>query len=112
MSASTGRRKRQRTEPLPSNGVDFTARTRDTEFWFEDGNVILVAKSYEFRVFEGILAHHSPVFQDMFSLPQPVSSALPEGTQTLDACPVVHLSDSPEDLRHVLRICLPRNDLR
>ncbi|KAL1938153.1 hypothetical protein VTO73DRAFT_11982 [Trametes versicolor] len=48
----------------------------------------------------------------MFSLPQPVSSTSPESTHISDACPVVHLSDSPEDLRHVLRICLPRNDLR
>ncbi|EIW57011.1 uncharacterized protein TRAVEDRAFT_99074, partial [Trametes versicolor FP-101664 SS1] len=81
--------------------------TKDLEFWFEDGNVILVAQDYEFRVFKGVLAHHSSVFRDMFSLSRPISAAPVESSAVVDACLVVHLSDSPEDLRHILRTYLP-----
>ncbi|RPD72815.1 hypothetical protein L226DRAFT_546843 [Lentinus tigrinus ALCF2SS1-7] len=70
---------------------------RDKEFWYEDGNIILVARDFEFRVFKGILADHSPVFKDMFSLPQPSESATAP-------CPVVDVTDTPEDLRHLLRV--------
>ncbi len=74
---------------------------RDEEFWYEDGTVILVARDVEFRVFKGILADHSPVFRDMFSLPQPPEAAIAP-------CPVVHVTDTPEDLRHLLRACIPK----
>ncbi|PIL26297.1 hypothetical protein GSI_12053 [Ganoderma sinense ZZ0214-1] len=82
-----------------------TTRERDTEFWYDDSNVILVAGNVEFRVFKGILADHSPVFKDMFSLPQPDT-----GPSDSDACPVVLLTDSPSDLRHILRLCMPKPD--
>ncbi|TFK85598.1 hypothetical protein K466DRAFT_664389 [Polyporus arcularius HHB13444] len=75
---------------------------RDDEFWYEDGTVILVARDVEFRVFKGILADHSPVFRDMFSLPQPPEAAMAP-------YPVVHVTDTPEDLRHLLRACIPKN---
>ncbi|KAL1938258.1 hypothetical protein VTO73DRAFT_11709 [Trametes versicolor] len=81
------------------------ARTRDEEFWYSDGNIILLAHDVEFRVYKGLLAEHSPVFKDMFSLPQPPS---PVTAPSEDACPVVHLSDSPEDLRHILRVYMPK----
>ena len=109
-------RKRQRRESradgdeTSSAGNDTTstgnrasgeARVRDEEFWFQDGNVVLVARNIEFRVYKGILANHSPVFKDMFSLPQPhdVSSA---------PTPVVDLADSPSALRHLLRFFFPK----
>ncbi|RPD58531.1 hypothetical protein L226DRAFT_466593 [Lentinus tigrinus ALCF2SS1-7] len=78
-------------------------RKKDEEFWFEDGTVILVAQAVEFRVFKGVLADHSPVFADMFSLPQP-----PEAASI--SCPVVHVTDTPEDLRHMLRVYMPKTD--
>ena len=76
-------------------------RRRDAEFWFEDGTVVLVAGGVEFKVYRGILSDRSPVFEDMFSFPQPPSSS-PFDT------PVVHLTDSPQDLRHILRACMLR----
>ena len=79
--------------------------TRDEEFWFPDGNVILLARGVEFRVYSGLLASHSPVFKDMFSLPQPAD--LPSAP-----CPVVQMTDSPEDLRHILRVFMPSQDNR
>ena len=80
---------------------------RDREFWYEDGNVILVAGHVEFRVFKGILADHSPVFKDMFTLPQPDTAP----SETV-ACPTVDLSDSPSDLRHILRFIIPKAEAK
>ncbi|OJT09464.1 hypothetical protein TRAPUB_14067 [Trametes pubescens] len=86
-------------------------RKRDEEFWCSDGNIILVAGDVEFRVYKGILSEHSPVFRDMFSLPQPpVVASSPSSSDDDSTCPVVHLSDSSEDLRHVLRAYMPRSD--
>ncbi|OJT10749.1 hypothetical protein TRAPUB_12732 [Trametes pubescens] len=86
------------------------ARRQDTKFWFEDGTVILVVRHIEFRVYKGILANQSPVFADMFSFSQPPQSTPPcfeSSSSTMHVCPFVQLSDSPEDLRHFLRVCMP-----
>ncbi|RDX49030.1 hypothetical protein OH76DRAFT_1382842 [Lentinus brumalis] len=90
--------KKTRIENAPSQSQ------RDEEFWFEDGSIILVARDVEFRVYMRVLADHSTVFADMFSLPQPASVT---SNPTCDI-PTVHLEDSPEDLRHILRALLPR----
>lgn len=81
--------------------VEDSVETRDEEFWFEDGTVTLVAGNIQFLVYRGVLASHSPVFADMFSLPQP----LPNDDSPEPPIPTIHivyLSDSPEDLRHLL----------
>jgi len=73
---------------------------RDAEFWFPDGNVVLVASGFGFRVYQGLLARDSPFFADLFSLPQP------NHAEVLDGCPIVHLTDFHEDLRILLRVQL------
>ncbi len=83
---------------------DATQLVRDGEFWYEDGTIILVARTVQFRVYKGVLADLSSVFADMFSLPQPTSSLLAGPAD----CPFVHLEDSPEDLRHILRALFPK----
>ncbi|EIW56923.1 uncharacterized protein TRAVEDRAFT_128165 [Trametes versicolor FP-101664 SS1] len=85
-------------------------RKHDPEFWYSDGNIILVARDVEFRVYKGLLADHSSVFRDMFSLPQPPTKASSPSAFENGTCPVVHLYDSPEDLRHVLRAYMPKGD--
>ncbi|TCD70985.1 hypothetical protein EIP91_000483 [Steccherinum ochraceum] len=60
--------------------------------WFPDGNVVLVAEGYQFKVFKGILSQSSDFFRDMFSLPQP------QGSQTIYDCPIVRMSDSASDV--------------
>ena len=82
-------------------------RRRDSEFWYEDGTIILVASNIEFRVFKGLLVDRSPVFRDMVSFPQPPSSL-----QEKIPCPEVALSDSAEDLRELLRVLMPGSDSR
>ena len=76
---------------------------RDSDFWFEDGNIILVAQSIGFCVYKGPLIKHSPVFRDMLSLPQDVDSSTPH---TPSGPPIVHLQDHPNDVRYFLdRFC-------
>ncbi|OJT07012.1 hypothetical protein TRAPUB_2142 [Trametes pubescens] len=66
----------------------------------EDGSIVLISKGRGFKVYKGILAAQSPVFRDMFA------SSSPE-TEAIDNCPVVHVSDSAEDLRHFLGAITP-----
>ena len=102
-------RTRKRPQPHP------LGPKKDDEFWYEDGTIILIAQNVEFRVYRGPLAQHSQVFRNMLSFPQPPStpgpsqaspSPLPSGSDTgmSPACPTVHLTDSPADLRHFLRV--------
>ena len=79
----------------------------DDEFWLEDGNLTLIAReSVEFKVYKGPLIANSPVFKDMLSLPQPDGASTSQCTCGF-APALVHVSDSPEDLRHLLRALVP-----
>ena len=69
----------------------------ESDIWFEDGNVILVAGGVAFKVHRGQLERHSEIFRDLFSLPQPVDQP------TLQGFPIVHLYDSPSDITFLLR---------
>ena len=79
---------------------------RDGDFWYEDGSIILHARDVAFKVYARPLVQHSPVFKDMFTLPQPTNAS---GD---DKLPIIALSDSPEDLRHVLGVLMPGKTLR
>ncbi|KAI1786052.1 hypothetical protein LXA43DRAFT_1076750 [Ganoderma leucocontextum] len=74
--------------------------TRDKYFWFEDGNVVLVARGTAYKVYKGLLAAQSPVFQDLFA-------SASHAEEVYEDCPVVRLSDSPDDLQCLLRFLLP-----
>ncbi|KAI1795374.1 hypothetical protein LXA43DRAFT_855926, partial [Ganoderma leucocontextum] len=80
----------------------------DDEFWFEDRSIILVARDIKFRVYKGILASRSAVFRDMFSFPQPEPSSTSAALSSPSTSwPVVHVMDSPEDVRELLRCLMP-----
>ncbi|TFY78719.1 hypothetical protein EWM64_g5288, partial [Hericium alpestre] len=68
-----------------------------SEFWFSDGNVILVSGSSVFKVHRGQLERHSEVFRDMFSIPQP------EEQDALYGVPCIPLYDSPPDIFYLLK---------
>ncbi|PIL26531.1 hypothetical protein GSI_12289 [Ganoderma sinense ZZ0214-1] len=77
------------------------------EFWFDDGNIILVTpKHMGFRIFRGLLAAQSTVFADMFA------SSSPSADETLDGCPVVQVADSHVDLAHLFRVLLPTSPIK
>ncbi|KAF7978929.1 hypothetical protein HWV62_44133 [Athelia sp. TMB] len=93
--------KRQRVEAAPE-AIEPTQIIR-SDVWYDDGNVVLQAQGTQFKFYRGILAHSSSVFKDMFTIPQPASV----DTQLVDGCPVVHLSDSAEEVRYILRALCP-----
>lgn len=70
----------------------------DTQVYFDDGNIVLVVGVTCFRVHRSLLAKYSPIFRDMFSLPQP------EDQETYDGVPMVELQDDPDILRALLRV--------
>ncbi|KAM5544059.1 hypothetical protein V8D89_002245 [Ganoderma adspersum] len=71
---------------------------KDEEFWFDDGNIIVVAGDTAFKLYKGILSSVSPVFKDLFSMPQP------NNPETMDGCLVVRLNDSATELGHFFRL--------
>ncbi|KAI1788492.1 hypothetical protein LXA43DRAFT_640779 [Ganoderma leucocontextum] len=86
-------------QPSEISTVTTLANTvkRDPDLWFEDGNIILLSRDTAFRVYRGLLTRHSVIFRDLFAVAQPSNS------ETMESCPVVHISDPPDDLRHLLR---------
>lgn len=77
--------------------VGVSELVRDTETWLEDGNIVLVAGTRD----KSLLAAPSLVFADMFFASSPKADELFEG------CPVVRLSDSPEEMKHLLDVLIP-----
>ncbi|KAI0089228.1 hypothetical protein BDY19DRAFT_944766 [Irpex rosettiformis] len=75
--------------PIPATReVSHPQWRRDPQYYFEDGNVVILAEITIFRVHKGILSLHSSVFKDMLSLPQPV------GAETVDGCPLIRIPDA------------------
>ncbi|KAA1466746.1 hypothetical protein DENSPDRAFT_811994 [Dentipellis sp. KUC8613] len=68
-----------------------------SEYWFTDGNIVLVAGSSLFKVHRGQLERHSEVFRDLFSIPQPKEQDSVHGA----AC--IQLYDNPSDVFYLLK---------
>ena len=96
-------RKRARVseDERPVTAVSLVRLTRDREFWLDDENFVLIARDVGFRIYRGLLSVQSQVFEDLFA------SASSSTDELFADCPVVHLSDSPGDLVHLLRVLLP-----
>ena len=100
-SDSTRRSKRQRIdETVTVNGIDTepTPAVTRSEYWLDDGNIVLQAENVQFRVHRSVLARQSNVFKDMFGMPQPLQPEEP----TVDGCPIVWLSDAADDVKMML----------
>ena len=99
---ATDTRPAKRMRELDSSSTSFILKgiKRDDEFWLDDGNIILVAQDVAFCIYRCLLAAQSTVFADMFA------SASPSSDECMDGCPVVRVSDSSEDLAHLLRVLL------
>ncbi|KAJ7142755.1 hypothetical protein C8R44DRAFT_761047 [Mycena epipterygia] len=81
----------------PSNTPSPSGYNRVDEVWFQDGTLIIEAEGSLFRVYGGLLGAESPVFHDMLDFPQP------DGAESIDGCPLVHLSDSAPDVNCFLK---------
>ncbi len=96
----------------PNNSPVSRTRRRDEELWYPDGSIVLIAREIEFRLYQGPLMEHSRVFQDMLTMPQPPpTDTQPDSPATSAACVTIHVDDSPEDLRHFLRVFVGKSFL-
>ena len=83
-------------------------RKRHSRLWFDDGNAVIVARDgTEFRIYRGPLVMNSPLFRDLFSLPQPH----PESNGAFEL-PAVCLDESREELEALLSAIGFGSDLR
>lgn len=79
--------------------LDDSEVQKDEEVWLPDGNVVVVCRNTAFRLHKSVLARHSEVFRDLFTLPEAGVD------EYMEDCPVVHLnSDDPHDLRHLFLV--------
>ncbi|KAF7360149.1 hypothetical protein MVEN_00743400 [Mycena venus] len=62
------------------------------------GDIILQAETTQFRINRDVLAKHSPVFEDMFAVPQPLNEP------TMEGCSIVHVSDTAKDWELLLEM--------
>lgn len=101
MAGGSRKRLRVNSESESGEGAARAAKVqlkRDTEVWFDDGNVVVVADRTAFKVHRGVLSLHSEVFRDMFSIPPP------EVDEALEGCPIVRVSDPASNIRQLLSI--------
>ncbi|KDQ60100.1 hypothetical protein JAAARDRAFT_595770 [Jaapia argillacea MUCL 33604] len=82
--------------------------------YFEDGNIVISASTSKrrckvFRVHKSVLAFHSHVFADMFTLP-----TLPDNTtmEMYDGVPLVHLPDPAEEVAELFTLLYKPSALR
>lgn len=81
----------------PSSRI-YPVPTPHPDFWLYDGSIVLSVESCLFRVHQTILASHSEIFCDLFTVPQPVED---EG-EMVEGCRIVHLPDSENDFVDLL----------
>ncbi len=74
-------------------------RTR-SEYWFQDGNIVLQAEDTLFRVHQSILSRHSEIFKYTFSMPQVPS----QKDDVIEGCAVIYLSDTAEDMGNIVSL--------
>ena len=67
-----------------------------SDFWFLDGNIVILAGKAIFKVHRGQLERHSDVFNGLFSIPQPT------GQELIDDCVYMELPDDPSDVFYFL----------
>lgn len=85
-------------KPTSSHGAELDVQHQlCQDFWFPDGNIIVLAGACVFKIHRGQLERHSDVFKDMFSMPQPKMQSQIYGL------PFIELYDSASDVYYLLR---------
>jgi len=69
-----------------------------SQYWFDDGSIVLQVERTQFRVHTSMLARHSNIFKDMFAIPQPKELLEP----LIESCSIVQLHDKAEDVEIIL----------
>lgn len=73
------------------------------DWWFPDGSIVVLAQDTGFRVHMSLLARHSPVFRDVFALPQPAKLDTDDDA-SLQGVPFVEVSDDVYDMSCMLHV--------
>ena len=84
--------------PSSTTSPALTVAKPSTDVWFEDGTIILEAEDSQFKVFKGVLAANSTVFNDML-----VVGSNPANNEMVEGCPVVRVYDTALDMMHFLK---------
>ncbi|KAI0760859.1 hypothetical protein BC629DRAFT_1051252 [Irpex lacteus] len=83
-----------------------TGQWADTPFDKKGGDIILRSlDNIYFRLYKGVLANASPVFEDLFTDAQPPSVAgLEVGDEEIDGVPIISLEENSQVLESLLRL--------
>ena len=79
---------------------DSTEFVHDEQYWFDDGNVVIVAQKIGFRIYQGHLSSVSSVFNKMFDPKHAVSMYAEDG------CLAISITDTATEFRALLRVLL------
>lgn len=77
--------------------------------WFDDGTILLEVDGTHFRVYEGVIALYSPMFQN---LPHYLPSDVTLSERKVYGHPVLVLADSPNDWAIILSILFDPSEQR
>ncbi|KAI0786797.1 hypothetical protein C8Q75DRAFT_808311 [Abortiporus biennis] len=93
--------------------VSQLSATPDVEFTvspsFSDDDadfIIRTGDNIDFKVYRAILGRASPVFKDMFALPQSPPST-PNASEYINGLPIVHVTEDSKTMDLVLTFCYP-----
>ena len=83
---------------------DAKAQTHHESLYFPDGDLVIASSLQQgdrtlFRVHSALIAHHSPVFQDMLSFPAGGSNR-----ESYDDAPLVLLPDDVEEITALIEV--------
>ncbi|KDQ51552.1 hypothetical protein JAAARDRAFT_139974 [Jaapia argillacea MUCL 33604] len=92
------------TKQSPQSALISTvpSHTKAEGLWLDDGSVILLAESTQFRVHRTVLSMHSPILADILN--KPVGDRI-------EGCPVFPLSSSARDVTNFLKYLYDPLDL-
>lgn len=102
MAESSRPSKKRRASTVSNGGATAPSETpfleKSSDFWIDNGNVVLRTATKQYRIHQGVLSMHSSVFKDVFSIPQPVEQSTHEGV------PIVGITDSAKDWDELLPV--------
>ncbi|KAI0692542.1 hypothetical protein BC835DRAFT_1416469 [Cytidiella melzeri] len=95
MASANIRRTRKRVKTHESTSEndephqeDRSSWERHPDYYFDDGNLVILAENCLFRVHRTVLSLHSDVFRDLLAVLQP------EEDEKMDGCPLLRIEDS------------------
>ncbi|KAL6302627.1 hypothetical protein BKA93DRAFT_827323 [Sparassis latifolia] len=89
---------------------DSRSTTAPAPFNKSTASIILrTCENVEFRAHKEVLSLASPVFEDMFAVPQP-SVMAPEDVHAETGLPVISVTETSQTLDTLLRLCYPMDD--